>query len=277
MLRLRNIAVAGAILLALIGDSEGQSPSVDSIEPPHAQAAQPDKDSTADQRGTENTPFFAKRIGTEPNAESSTKQNAEPPQQPTDWVMVGAVVGIGVLQFIAFVWQAIRLGQTISVMKDTAEGQMRAYVYLEVAGRAYPPPPKIPDRYSITLTIKNSGSTWARNVRIKHVMAVDPKEDDVFSAVKWDEIKPHPILIGPGQETSMQFGDLSGEDLRDIIASKRRVFFLARVAYEDTLSDPPITRQTQLFRQFNADEEGGVSFAWMPTHNCADDDCPKEG
>jgi len=42
------------------------------------------------------------------------------------------------------------------------------------------------------------------------------------------------------------------------------------------LSEPPVTRQTQLFRQFNADAEGGVSFAWMPTHNCADEDCDKQ-
>jgi hypothetical protein len=164
---------------------------------------------------------------------------------------------------------------TLTHSEKTAERQLRAYVYLEVIGRGYPPPPKIPDRCSISLIIKNSGSTWARNVRVKHGMIVDPKDADPFAAVKWEDIKPSPIVIGPGQEIGMQFGDLSGEDPREIIGNKRKVFHVAWVTYEDVLSDPPVTRQTQLFRRFNADEEGGISFAWMPTHNCADDNCPK--
>lgn len=96
----------------------------------------------------------------------------------------------------------------------------------EVEGFGYPPPPKVPDRYSVSLVIKNSGNTWARNVRIKHVTFADPVGDP-WNATKWEAIKPHPILIGPNQETGMQFGDLSGEDLRDIIANKRRIFYLA--------------------------------------------------
>jgi hypothetical protein len=145
-------AVLGlAILLALIGDSWGQSHR-HSDGQTQTKATGDQHSPTADQRGTENTPPFVKIVGAEPNAESGTNQNAtNPQQQPTDWIMVGAVVGIGVLQFVAFVWQAIRLGQTIGVMKDTAERQLRAYVYLEVTGRAYPPPPKILDRCSITL------------------------------------------------------------------------------------------------------------------------------
>jgi hypothetical protein len=170
--------------------------------------------------------------------------------------------------------QAETARDTLKVMQDTAERQLRAYVYLDVLGRPYPPPPKVPDRYSVALVIKNSGSTWARNVRVRHVKSVDPTASDAFD-IKWEDIESHPILIGPNQEINMQFGDLTSAELRDIVDAKRRVFFLAWITYEDVLTDPPVTRQTQLFRQFNADDEGGASFAWMSTHNCADDDCSK--
>jgi hypothetical protein len=195
--------------------------------------------------------------------------------------IIVALTGAAVAAFTGTLWWSTRklwrvTNATLQHSERTAERQLRAYVYLEVTGRAYPPAPKTPDRYSVLLMIRNSGATWARNVRVRHVMGVDPEQDDPFAAVKWDEIKPHPILIGPGQETSMQFGDLSGADLRDIIENKRRVFFMAWITYEDILASPPIVRQTQLFRRFNADEEGGVSFAWMPIHNCADEDCEKQ-
>ncbi len=162
---------------------------------------------------------------------------------------------------------------TLAHAEKTAVRQLRAYVYLEISGRRYPPPPKVADRYSISLALKNSGSTWARHVQVRHGRIIDPTEPDPFAAMKWDEITPHPVLIGPGQEIGMQFGDLFGQQLHDILINKRRVFFVAWVTYFDTLSEPPITRQTQLFRQLNVDEEGGVSFSWMPIHNCADEDC----
>ena len=44
--------------------------------------------------------------------------------------------------------------------------------------------------------------------------------------------------------------------------------------YEDRLSPSVINRQTDLSCRLNADLEGGVSFTYLPTHNCADDDSP---
>ena len=112
---------------------------------------------------------------------------------------------------------------TLVHSQKTAERQLRAYVYLEVSGRKYPPPPKVPDRYSVSLVVKNSGVTWARNVRIKHLRAVDP-DGDAFEAAKWDDINPRPILIGPNQEVQMQFGDLSGDELQDIDENHEGLF-----------------------------------------------------
>jgi hypothetical protein len=125
------------------------------------------------------------------------------------------------------------------------------------------------------LVIKNSGATWARNVKVRLARITDPNGEP-FAKVGWNEMDPKPILIGPGQETNMQFGDLSAAELRDILENKRQVFFMAWVTYEDILADPPVVRQTQLFRKFSVDGEGGSSFAWMPTHNCADEDCEKQ-
>lgn len=165
--------------------------------------------------------------------------------------------------------------KAVALSAKIAERQLRAYVYLEVSGRPYPPPPKEPNRWAVSLNIKNGGSTWARNVRIKHAMVADPKTADPFDGVDWNKIKPNPLVLGPNQETAMQFGDLNGPELLDIIKNSRKIYYVAWITYEDVLSEPPITRQTQLSRRLNADTEGGVSFSWLETHNCADDDCPK--
>jgi hypothetical protein len=190
--------------------------------------------------------------------------------------MVGAVIFVGLLQLVAFVWQAIRLGQTIGVMKDTAEKQLRAYVYLEITTRPYPPPPKTPDRISVSLKITNGGVTWANNLRTKHGMVVDPKTPDPFDSFRWDTVVSYPLVLGPGQFLDLQFPDVHGVDLPDIVQRNRRIFFVAWVTYEDALTGKVAKRQTQLLREFTADAEGGVSFSYFPTHNCADDACPQE-
>jgi hypothetical protein len=194
--------------------------------------------------------------------------------------IIGALSGVAVAAFTGTLWWSTRkmwrvTNATLAHAEKTSDRQLRAYVYLEVVGRKYPPPPKISNRYAISLMVKNSGSTWARNLRVRHAMVVDPKTDEPFDFVNWDEIKPSPMVLGPGQEIGMQYRDISGDELQEIIENKRRIFFVAWVTYEDVLSDPPIMRQTQLSRRFNADEEGGVSYSWIPSHNCADDDCPK--
>jgi hypothetical protein len=82
------------------------------------------------------------------------------------------------------------------------------------------------------------------------------------------------MIVGPGQSLSLQFPDIQGEEHQEVIDGNLRLYFVAWITYEDVLSDPPVIRQTQLSRKYEADAEGGAAFHWMPTHNCADGDCP---
>jgi hypothetical protein len=157
--------------------------------------------------------------------------------------------------------------------KEASQRQLRAYVYLDITGRKYPPPPNTPNRFAISFEIKNSGTTWARSVRIKFDRVIDPSTADPFDAVKWNEIEAPPTIIGPGQRFDLQLPELQFSEQREVAENKKAIYYVVWVTYEDALADPPVTRRTQLSSRLNADREGAISFSWMPTHNCADDDC----
>jgi hypothetical protein len=160
--------------------------------------------------------------------------------------------------------------------RDTSQRELRAYVYAQINSRVWPAPPTPTNRWSIYLTVKNSGKTWARNLRIRQARRPAPI-DVPFAEVPWTEDESGRMVLGPGEEWNLQFGDIPLTELPDIESHKKRWFYLVWITYEDTLSDPPVTRQTRLYRELGADTEGigHVSFRWMPIHNCADDDCPQ--
>jgi len=123
----------------------------------------------------------------------------------------------------------------------------------------------------------NGGKTWARNLRIlKQVVPQQQQDnkDDPFDSLKWDE-NVNPMLLGPEQTVTLQFGEVPAAEIGEIADGKKVYDYVAWVKYEDTVSPKPIIRQTQLSQHLNADHEGGISFAYRATHNCADDDCPK--
>jgi hypothetical protein len=136
--------------------------------------------------------------------------------------------------FIAFftftLWRSTnrlwRAGERqLAHFKDTAERQLRAYVYLDITLKPYPKPPQQPNRISVSLAIKNSGSTWARNLRSKHGKVVKRTVVDPFDFVKWDQMNPAPMVIGPSQSFSLQFPDVSSDELQEIIAGRLHIFF----------------------------------------------------
>ena len=159
--------------------------------------------------------------------------------------------------------------------EGTAIRELRAYVYLDVWARIYPTPPEKPNRWAISLSVINNGKTWARNVRIRKYKSVNPTGDpfDIATLIASEEA---PILLGPGEQIDIQFGDIPLTELADLTAHKSEIHYVAWVLYEDSLSDPSVIRQTQLSRHLGADTEGlgHVSFSWNETHNCADEDCP---
>jgi hypothetical protein len=71
----------------------------------------------------------------------------------------------------------------------------------------------------------------------------------------------------------VQFRDVQFSELLSIASGGLKVFYVAWVTYEDTVSSPPGRWQTQLSQEIIAGFEGDISYRWMPTHNCADEDC----
>jgi hypothetical protein len=153
--------------------------------------------------------------------------------------------------------------------------ELRAYVFLQISARLYPP--LNPNRWAVSLTVTNSGKTWARNMTIKTERLRRQPGDvrDPFNIAEWDKMIDVPTILGPGEVINLQFGDIPLADLPSLAKREAIVSYVVWVQYQDTVSTPPAMQQTQRSWLLNADTEGGISFSANPTHNCADDDCPK--
>jgi len=169
----------------------------------------------------------------------------------------------------------------VELADKTAARQLRAYVWVKMNSVKYPPKPKKADRIGIGFKMTNSGQTWAQNHIIQ--TAIIPRNFDV-KYDPWDRAQwniSSPMVFGPHQSESFQLDNIWLRDIQNFLpekqgADKRGVDYAIWITYEDTLAQPPIIRQTQLCQRFAADKDGGRSFSYLPTHNCADDDCPKE-
>jgi hypothetical protein len=167
---------------------------------PQTQTEHGQQPSAADQRGTEQSPVIVKIIGAEPKAQNAASGNPNNGKEkpPTDWWGIGVAGGtlvVLVLQLIAFVVQASRLGQTISVMKDTAERQLRAYVFpIKVGVKLY-----IGNVPEYRVIIKNSGQTPAYKLRhIDRFLSGEfPRKEPLPDAVSPDFSITN---LGPGQK-----------------------------------------------------------------------------
>jgi hypothetical protein len=192
------------------------------------------------------------------------------------------VAGVSAIFIAAFtVILAVATGFLYYATRDLVKGaeeasarELRAYSWIDVSARLYPGPPEKSNRYAMSLTIVNSGKSWARNLQIR-MKRVENPSGDPFDVAALEKTKTARMVLGPGQQYDLQFEDVWLTELPDIKSGARKIFYVAWITYEDALSDPPVLRQTQLSRQLAADLEGigHVAFSWMDTHNCADDDC----
>jgi hypothetical protein len=128
-----SILIASALLLSGAPNVNGE-PSQRRIKQAEKNAVPQNSgtDPADDQRGTESTPLMVKLLNTGKSHEETTQESQRVEKENnTDWWTVRlaiAAVGIGTLQLFAFIWQAIVLGMTIEVSRDTARRQLRAYV-----------------------------------------------------------------------------------------------------------------------------------------------------
>jgi len=169
---------------------------------------------------------------------------------------------------------AIAARRTAETMENSATRELRAYISLEITARPYPP--SDPNRYAISLVVTNRGKTWARNLTLRKAIIKQDLSDkrDPFDVMEKPAIASLPL--GPGQFLDVQFGDIAYSDVPEIAKRKIRRSYVAVARYEDTVSPTAIIHQTQLSQSLNGDNEGGISFSYLSTHNCADEDCPQD-
>jgi len=195
----------------------------------------------------------------------------------TDWwitCFTGVLAGVAVLQFFALIAQAVYMGIGLRHARKTVEKELRAYVHLETIIKEYRAPNMpTPDRYTVSLRITNAGKTWARNLKFHTDTVRNPTTADPFDSIQWNPNEAAPLALGPGQSWCVQFRDVQFSELLSIASGGLKVFYVAWVTYEDTVSSPPGRWQTQLSQEIIAGFEGDISYRWMPTHNCADEDC----
>jgi hypothetical protein len=224
---------------------------------------------------------------------SATERNLKAQENLVFWA--GAMFFLGFVEIaltvvgVIFVWLTLKENRRtataatnqVTASQAASTKDLRPYVSLSIDARKWPNLPVIGvtgqqsyvwNRYSIVLKIKNTGKTWAQNVRIQRESPENPT-GDAWQAITWDVAGLDPFVLAPGEEISLQFGDIPRPVLPAITSGQSQIFFAAWIVYDDPLTQPPTQRQTRLYRRLNADAEEGVNFTWMPTNNCADDSC----
>lgn len=243
---------------------------------PATDSGEHESNAKADLGGADTVPLVVKTLPSQNAGVIAAAQSGNQKEEPSeDWWLVVPTWLLAIFTAGLFAYTARLWGATNAMVEDAKQNairQLRAYVYLEVGARPYPP--ESPNRYSTFLRITNTGSTWARNVVIlqKRVHTPTPPSDP-FDELTGEEFKGGKQLFGPGQTIELQFGDIRFIDVPQLLSGQLNLDYVAWVIYEDSLSNPPIRRQTQISMHLNGDAEGGISFSFRPTHNCADEDC----
>jgi hypothetical protein len=179
-----------------------------------------------------------------------------------------AAAAISLFAFLVGAWQA-------HISSDTEQRGLRAYVYAAISAAPYAPAKdQPPDRYAISLAVVNSGKTWARNLQIRKKIVTDQIAEP-FNAAELNKETTSPIFLGPGQQLDFQLGIIPIGDLPRLVKDNVRYFYVAWITYEDTFSDTSRQTQVSVRTAFDLEGIGHVSLGYMPTHNCADDDCLK--
>jgi len=267
MLPIKIVLLCACLLVTV--SSYGQTPTpVVPTDKPNQHNSSPHENPATDTRGTEETPLIIKVLPPANNEEPTNNSSKNKKSESADWwwdkspeiLLALATIGLWIVT-----WQLVKGAQ------DTAKRQLRAYVWLDTFIKPYPS--VNPDCYAVSLIVTNGGKTWARNLTIQKDMIQQELGDESDPFDLMEQPIGLPMVLGPGQTHELQFGVVERPDVQKLAKGEIRRAYVAVARYQDTLS-PAIIRQTQLSRRLNGDMQGGVSFGWLPTHNCADEDCP---
>jgi hypothetical protein len=198
MLTARRAILGLALLLAMIGDSSGQSPP----EPPRQNPGGAQQQPNTEERDTDQAPppSIIKKAPAEdtqqkPNdREQNAQENRSNAWTLSDEIAVVASIA-GMLQFVALI-------VTVCVLMRTAKRQLRAYVFISHA--------EISDimsdqRLTAKIVVKNFGQTPA--YKVIGSLGVDAAPFPLTIKLPRAVRRITNINIGPGGEITMNFGD----------------------------------------------------------------------
>ena len=192
---------------------------------------QSQKASSPDQRGTQDSPIVVKVLpASKPQEETDWETEERKEKASNDRNLVNAtyvLAAIGFLQLFVFGYQAFKLKQTVKSAGEQSEAMerhigeaarsatamesvaaiiqngnaaiMRAYISVVIGGAVYQ------DRqddlkFEGKPTLVNSGSTPARNVRVRIAAAIVPRADaETFSYQLTEQIAKAPAVAAPHQ------------------------------------------------------------------------------
>lgn len=265
-LSLALILVASVLLLNGAIANESSSPHPPQLSSPEKPKPHRGKQKTAaEQRGTEQAPFFVKGEVTTQKSKEERDTDAEERQQETSvektlveytgfsalFTLVLAVIALA--QVGLFVWQLTLIRTSLNVAKESADtARTNAAAALEearaitTAERAYvtlshcPPGVKINDRgfFEITVEVKNHGRT---PTHVTHV-ALDAKLLPPEALLPMDhecrpsEHRPNGFLVTDGYFFHSRTFPLRGQDLADAKSGMRTLWVFGYVDYIDSFN-----------------------------------------
>jgi hypothetical protein len=214
--------------------------------------------SAPDQRGTDKSPLAVKLLNTGKSDQETAQQTAQVQNENnSEWwmrVLTLALVGVGFLQLIAFIVQAMRLKETIGVMHDTSERQLRAYlcVLAGAEGSTIEQNEERNSRLEIKPIINNSGQTPAYNVnyRARATICDVPLPRDFTFPLAAQVAEASSAVIGANQSQFMVIGADNMYGPTELTAIKapsvagsptRRLVVYGIVNYTDAFKKPQYT------------------------------------
>jgi hypothetical protein len=126
--------------------SEPPSPSVPegSARPPQEQRSGAQQPSAREQRGTEDNPLIVRTLLADKTTEERAQEKTDHDEKATaDWwmrVLTGALVGVGLLQLLAFIGQIIVFVRQARSLRDSVNELRRATAATETTAK--PPRPR---------------------------------------------------------------------------------------------------------------------------------------
>lgn len=241
-------------------------------QPPYSEAKEDHKEtdaktSDANKSSAGVNAFNAPR--TDSGAAQYTEKGNEKsaPDWGLDW-LTGAIVLVGVLQLVAFVVQAKRMGQTIAEMrvanratkelievsKRTAMRQLRAYLCVNTDVVIFQDD-TIQQRFVVLPELINAGQTPAHNVFYNGRADVLPyplPDNFAFPMTAEQKAVTSAGQIGPGQKVKLGaavdrlYASAEVEDIRRAV--EKRLYMYGTVYYVDALGDHQTTNFCQSYR-----------------------------